>query len=70
MEHQEVLRRLRMVFDGKAVSKEKADNLYWLYRAACDAPEQIQLVFLLEANQVYASLMGELETARDNREDV
>jgi hypothetical protein len=57
-----------MVFDGKCGSKEKADSLYWLYRAACDTPEQIQLAFLLEANQMQLSLIDELCRAQKGRE--
>ena len=39
---------------------EKAEHLYWLYRIAKDNPIELQVAFLLEANRLQKSVIGEL----------
>lgn len=40
---------------------EKAEHLYWLYRIAKDNPIELQVAFLLEANRLQKSVIGELK---------
>lgn len=40
---------------------EKAEHLYWLYRIAKDNPMELQVAFLLEANRLQKSVIGELK---------
>ena len=41
--------------------RDKAENLYWLYRLAKDNPRELEIAFLIEANKLQKSAIDDLD---------